>query len=76
MLYLGCLAGAALAPAAMRLAALTGGAFWLPWLALPEMLYLGHIVWWRRDAPALVAGLKRTARLHLGYGILLAASFL
>jgi len=76
MLYLGCLAGAALAPAAMRMAALTGGAFWLPWLALPEMLYLGHIVWWRRDAPALVAVLKRTARLHLGYGILLAASLL
>jgi 1,4-dihydroxy-2-naphthoate octaprenyltransferase len=76
VLYEVCLVLAVVAPAAMRLAGLTGRWFWLPWLALPEVLYLGHIVWWRRDAPALTAGLKRTARLHLVYGILLAASFL
>jgi 1,4-dihydroxy-2-naphthoate octaprenyltransferase len=76
VLYLGCLAGAAAAPPLMRWAGLTGGWFWLPWLAVPEMLALGHIVWRRRDGPALVAALKRTARLHLGYGMLLAVSLL
>ena len=76
VLYEVCLVLAVVAPAAIRLAGLTGRWFWLPWLALPEVLYLGHIVWWRRDAPALIAGLKRTARLHLVYGILLAASLL
>ena len=76
VLYEVCLLLAVVGPAALRLAGLTGRWFWLPWLALPEVLYLGHIVWWRRDAPALIAGLKRTARLHLVYGILLAASLL
>ncbi len=75
-LYLCCLAAAVVAPAAMRLAGLTGRWFWLPWLALPEILYLGHLVWRGRDAPSLIAGLKRTARLHLVYGVLLAASIM
>jgi 1,4-dihydroxy-2-naphthoate octaprenyltransferase len=74
--YLGCLAGAVAAPALMRWAGLTGGWFWLPWLTVPEMLALGHVVWWRRDGHSLVAVLKRTARLHLGYGVLLAVSLL
>ncbi|MBI3998255.1 MAG: 1,4-dihydroxy-2-naphthoate polyprenyltransferase [Armatimonadetes bacterium] len=76
VLYEAALAAAVIAPGALRLAGLTGRWFWLPWLALPEILFLGHLVWWRDDAPALVAGLKRTSRLHLAYGILLAASFL
>lgn len=75
-LYLCCLAAAVVAPAALRLAGLTGRWFWLPWLALPEILYLGHLVWRRRAAPSLIAGLKRTARLHLVYGVLLAASIM
>lgn len=76
VLYLGCLAGAVVAPALMRWAGLTGAWFWLPWLTAPEMLALGHVVWRRRDGPALVVALKRTARVHLVYGILLAASIL
>ncbi|MDR7483186.1 MAG: 1,4-dihydroxy-2-naphthoate polyprenyltransferase [Armatimonadota bacterium] len=74
VLYQVLLLAAVAAPLALRQAGLAGRWFWLPWLALPEFLTLGHLVWRRRDAPALVAVLKRTARLHLVYGALLGAS--
>lgn len=74
--YVFCLAGAAAAPAAMRLAGLLGPWFWLPWLAVPTMVGLVSTVLRREDAPALVGALKRTARLLLIYGALLAAGLL
>jgi len=74
-LYVGCLAGAAAAPALMRAARLTGAWFWLPWLTVGLMAALARTALADRDAPALNRALKRTAELHLLYGTLLAASF-
>jgi len=74
LLYQALLLAAAVAPLALWQAGWAGRRFWLPWLALPEFLALGHAAWWHRDPPALVAVLKRTARLHLAYGALLGAS--
>jgi len=76
VLYEALLAAVAAAPPVLQLADLAGRWFWLPWLALPEFLALGHAAWWYREPPALVAVLKRTARLHLIYGALLGASLL
>jgi 1,4-dihydroxy-2-naphthoate octaprenyltransferase len=73
VLYEALLLAAVAAPAVLRQAGWAGRWFWLPWLALPEFVALGHAAWWHRDAPALVAVLKRTARLHLAYGALLGA---
>jgi 1,4-dihydroxy-2-naphthoate octaprenyltransferase len=75
-LYLVCLIGAGVAPAALRGAGLVGRGFWLPWLALPPMLALARTALGSRDAPALNRALAQTARLHLLFGSLLAASFL
>lgn len=74
--FLFCLAGAAAVPAAMRLAGLLGSGFWLPWLAAPAMVGLVGTVMRHDDAAVLVAALKRTARLLLFYGALLAAALL
>jgi 1,4-dihydroxy-2-naphthoate octaprenyltransferase len=74
LLYQALLLAAAVAPLALWQAGWAGRRFWLPWLALPEFLALGRAAWWHRDPPALVAVLKRTARLHLAYGALLGAS--
>ncbi len=74
--YVCCLAGAVAAPAALRLAGLLGSWFWLPWLAVPTMVGLVRIVLRHDAAVALVGALKRTARLLLVYGALLAASLL
>ncbi len=76
VLYEALLAAAVAAPPVLRLAGFAGRWFWLPWLALPEFLSLGHAAWRYREAPALVSVLKRTARLHLVYGALLGASLL
>ncbi|MDI6771514.1 MAG: 1,4-dihydroxy-2-naphthoate polyprenyltransferase [bacterium] len=74
--YICCLAGAAAAPAAMRLAGLLGSWFWLPWLAAPTMVGLARTVLRHEDAATLIGALKRTARLLLIYGALLAVSLL
>ncbi|MDQ7841500.1 MAG: 1,4-dihydroxy-2-naphthoate polyprenyltransferase [bacterium] len=74
--YLFCLAGAMAAPAVMRLTGLLGSWFWLPWLAAPTMMGLVSTVLRHEDAAALVEALKRTARLLLIYGALLATSLL
>ncbi len=74
--YVCCLAVAVAAPAAMRLAGLLGSWFWLPWLTLPTMVGLVRVVLRHDDAASLVGALKRTARLLLVYGALLAASLL
>jgi len=74
--YVFCLAGAMAAPAVMRLAGLLGPWFWLPWLAAPTMVGLVRTVLRHDAAAALVEALKRTARLLLVYGALLAASLL
>ncbi len=50
-------------------------AFWLPWLAVPFVAFAVHRVW-AEDGPALNRALRDTARLHLAYGLLLAAAHL
>ena len=75
-LYLVCLLGAGAAPAVLHGAGLVGRGFWLPWLALPPMFALARAALRSRDAPALNRALAQTARLHLVFGSLLAASFL
>jgi 1,4-dihydroxy-2-naphthoate octaprenyltransferase len=56
-----------------------GGANWawtmLPWLTLPLGLGLVREVWRGEGGPTLNRTLRRTAGLHLVFGILLAASF-
>ncbi len=47
----------------------------LPWLTLPLGLRLVREVWRGEGGPALNRTLRRTAGLHLVFGILLAASF-
>jgi 1,4-dihydroxy-2-naphthoate octaprenyltransferase len=76
MLYLGCLAGAAVALAAIRATRLTGAWFWLPWLMVGWMGSLARVVWQPREASMLNRALKHTAQLHQLFGLLLAASFL
>jgi 1,4-dihydroxy-2-naphthoate octaprenyltransferase len=76
MLYLGCLAGAAVALAAIRATGLTGAWFWLPWLMVGWMGSLARVVWQPREAAMLNRALKHTAQLHQLFGLLLAASFL
>jgi 1,4-dihydroxy-2-naphthoate octaprenyltransferase len=76
VLYLACLVGGAAAPGVMRAAGLTGAWFWLPWLVIPLIASLARTVWLRSDAPALNRALKKTAELHLLFGMLLAASLL
>ncbi len=76
MQYLGCLAAAVVAPAAMRAAGLLGPLFWLPWITLPMMAGLARTVLREDQAPALIRALKRTALLLLVYGALLAAALL
>lgn len=75
-LYGGCLAVAAAAPALMRAGGLLGTGFWLPWLAAPTMLALIGAVRRAQDGPSFNQVLKRTARLHLTYGLLLAGGLL
>ncbi len=75
-LYLFCLIGAALSPAVLRAAGLVGSWFWLPWLTLPMMVALVRIVRPQAEPSALNGALKRTARLHLAFALLLAASML
>ena len=75
-LYVLLLTGAAVAPAALRLAGLTGAWFWLPWLTAPLLVSLAGAVLWRPDAPTLNRALRQTARVHLLYGALFAASLL
>jgi 1,4-dihydroxy-2-naphthoate polyprenyltransferase len=75
-LYLSCLIGAGLAPALMRIAGLTGAWFWLPWLAIPVAVPAARTVLLDPQAPALNRALKKTAELHLLFGMLLAASLL
>ncbi len=76
LLYVFCLAGAAASPAVLRAAGLTGSWFWLPWLAAPLLISLAHTILQRRDAAALNQVLRRTAQVHLLFGILFAASLL
>jgi 1,4-dihydroxy-2-naphthoate octaprenyltransferase len=76
VLYLACLAAAAVSPAILRAAGHVGPHFWLPWLTLPMMVALAHTVRPGADAAALNRALKGTARLHLIFALLLAASLL
>lgn len=75
-LYLACLAAAAVSPAMLRAAGHVGSFFWLPWLTLPMMAALARTVGPGADAAALNRALKGTARLHLIFALLLAASLL
>ena len=72
--YLACLAAAAVSPAILRAAGLTGPLFWLPWLALPAMVILATIVRPQADPAMLNLALKMTASLHMVFALLLAAS--
>jgi 1,4-dihydroxy-2-naphthoate polyprenyltransferase len=74
VLYLCCLAGAFVSPVVLHAAGLVGGWWWLPWLTLPMMVSLGRTILRSTSAPALNRALARTARLHLWFGVLLAAS--
>ncbi len=76
MFYTACLAGALAAPPVMRAAGLLGSLYWLPWLSAPLVVILAATVYRRDDAAALVWVLKRTARLALLYGALLALALL
>ena len=76
VLYLACLAAAAVSPAMLRAAGHVGSYFWLPWLTLPLMVALARTVRPGADAAALNRALKGTARLHLIFALLLAASLL
>ncbi len=73
-LYVFCLAAAAVAPAVLRSMGLTRMWFWLPWLALPMIAVLIRTALRERDAAGLNWLLRRTAQLHLLFGVLLAAS--
>lgn len=73
-LYIGCLAGAAAAPAALRAAGLVGEAFWLPWLAAPFGIALARAVARGHSASAFNRILAQTVRLDLVFGLLLAVS--
>jgi 1,4-dihydroxy-2-naphthoate octaprenyltransferase len=73
-LYVFCLVAAALAPVVLRAAGLTGMWFWLPWIAAPMMVALIRTALGERDAAGLNRLLRQTARLHLVFGVLLAAS--
>lgn len=75
-LYVCCLIGAGMAPALMRIAGLTGAWFWLPWLVIPLVVPLARAVLLDPQAPALNRALKKTAELHLLFGLLLAVSLL
>jgi 1,4-dihydroxy-2-naphthoate octaprenyltransferase len=74
--YAACLTGALAAPPVMRAAGLLGPLHWLPWLSAPVVAMLIATVYRRDDADALVWALKRTARLVLLYGALLALALL
>lgn len=73
-LYVFCLAGAAVTPAVLRVVGLSGIWFWLPWLAAPMMAVLVRAALREHDAAALNRLLRRTAQLHLFFGVLFAAS--
>jgi 1,4-dihydroxy-2-naphthoate octaprenyltransferase len=75
-LYLACLAAAAVSPAILRAAGLTGSLFWLPWLVLPRMIILANIVSRQADPAALNVALKMTAWVHMFFALLLAVSIL
>jgi 1,4-dihydroxy-2-naphthoate octaprenyltransferase len=74
VLYLCCLIGAALAPAVMRNLGWVGGWFWLPWLTAPLGGVLVRAVWRASTPAALNQALRKTAELHLLFGLLLAVS--
>jgi 1,4-dihydroxy-2-naphthoate octaprenyltransferase len=74
--YAACLSGAMAAPAAMRAAGWLGPLFWLPWLSAPLAVMLALTIFRRADAPSLVWALKRTARLLLLFGALMALALL
>ncbi len=74
--YRVCLAAAAVCPAVLRAMGLTGSWFWLPWLTLPMMGALVRTVQPDAEPGVLNVALKRTARLHLVFALLLAASML
>lgn len=61
-------------PLLLRLAGESRGWFWLPWLTLPLALSLARLVATASDGPTLIQALKRSGRLHLLFGLLLAAS--
>jgi 1,4-dihydroxy-2-naphthoate octaprenyltransferase len=76
VLYLACLAAAAVSPAILRAAGLTGSLFWLPWLVLPRMVILANIVSPQADPALLNVALKMTAWVHMFFALLLALSIL
>lgn len=69
--YALCWLGALSWPLAAR--AQLGQAFWLPWLLVPLVVRTGWRVW-TSEGPALNLALRDTARLHLLYGVLVAAA--
>ncbi len=73
-LYVFCLVAAAVTPAVLRAAGLTGMWFWVPWIAVPMMVVLVRSALLERDATGLNRLLRQTARLTLVFCVLLAAS--
>jgi 1,4-dihydroxy-2-naphthoate polyprenyltransferase len=72
--YVALLAGAYLVPAGRWLAGASVWA-WLPWLTLPLAVSVARVIL-TQDGRALNPALRNTARLHLLYGLLFAASLL
>jgi 1,4-dihydroxy-2-naphthoate polyprenyltransferase len=72
--YLALLVGAYLVPVGRWLA---GGSVWscLPWLTLPLAVSVARVIL-TQNGRALNPALRNTARLHLLYGLLFAASLL
>lgn len=73
--YVLLLAGAYLLPLGRWLAGSASDWFWVPWLTLPLGVPLVRIVF-QQEGRHLNAALRGTARLHLLFGILFAASLL
>jgi 1,4-dihydroxy-2-naphthoate polyprenyltransferase len=72
--YVTLLAGAYLVPLGRWLAGASAW-FWLPWLTLPLAVSLTRVIL-RQEGRALNPALRGTARLHLLFGLLFAASLL
>jgi 1,4-dihydroxy-2-naphthoate octaprenyltransferase len=73
--YVVLLAVAFAVPLARWLAGATSPWFWLPWLTAPLAVSLLRVVL-RQEGPPLNPALRDTARLHLFFGVLFAASLL